>query len=77
MMNWARNLPLEENGFDGWSAGGGNGQDSGQAARERLRHFIAGTLAGAAGVVVGHPFDTVKVRATVFSFSFFINLFVK
>jgi hypothetical protein len=45
----------------GWSDGG-NGQDSGQASRERVRHFLAGTLAGAAGVFVGHPFDTVKVQ---------------
>jgi hypothetical protein len=29
---------------------------------ESWHGFVAGILAGVAGVVVGHPFDTVKVR---------------
>ncbi|KAL0479747.1 hypothetical protein AKO1_007550 [Acrasis kona] len=29
---------------------------------DSIRHFVAGTVGGVAGVVVGHPFDTVKVR---------------
>ena len=27
-----------------------------------LNHFIAGSVGGFAGIVVGHPFDTVKVQ---------------
>ncbi|MEQ2217341.1 hypothetical protein XENOCAPTIV_006170 [Xenoophorus captivus] len=29
--------------------------------------FVAGCIGGAAGVLVGHPFDTVKVRSTAYS----------
>ena len=32
---------------------------------ERLHGFCAGILAGAAGVLVGHPFDTLKVKMQV------------
>ena len=32
---------------------------------ERLHGFAAGILAGGAGVLVGHPFDTLKVKMQV------------
>jgi solute carrier family 25 carnitine/acylcarnitine transporter 20/29 len=35
---------------------------------EKIRHFIAGTFAGMAGVFVGHPFDTIKVRLQTMSY---------
>lgn len=36
--------------------------------------FAAGCVGGAAGVLVGHPFDTVKVGASVPSSSLFIHV---
>ncbi len=41
----------------------------------RLRHFIAGSASGVALVLVGHPFDTVKVHFLPSSLRFLSLLF--
>ncbi len=51
---YARAITTEGNQHDDQEA-------AAKAMKERLRHFIAGTFAGGAGVFVGHPFDTIKV----------------
>jgi hypothetical protein len=41
-----------------------------------IREIVAGTVGGWAQVVVGHPFDTVKVSAHILHHHFFDNLFI-
>jgi len=41
---------------------GGAGVEKQQVIPERLRGLLAGTASGATKLVVGHPFDTLKVR---------------
>jgi len=38
------------------------GDNNGKAIIDASAHFIAGWVSGCAGVLVSHPFDTVKVR---------------
>lgn len=46
---------------DGGS-GGADGDDDDDSEVTFLHDFVAGGLAGSASVIVGHPFDTIKVR---------------
>jgi solute carrier family 25 (mitochondrial carnitine/acylcarnitine transporter), member 20/29 len=40
-------------------------KQSGMVEGHQLSSFLAGTFAGASGILVGHPFDTLKVRYQV------------
>ena len=42
-------------------------EESGDDEVTALHDFIAGGLAGSASVIVGHPFDTIKVSLNVAS----------
>ena len=67
MSSWNENAegtPDVAYGSNDWE------EDSGDDEVTALHDFLAGGLAGSASVVVGHPFDTIKVSFQIVSLNF-------